>query len=111
MRATINVKVESPAEFAKSLRSLAAKVEVADLTAGNDFTIGNARVQVATPQIGTLRAWAQENGYEVGGRGVISNAIKEAYEAALKQERREKRLARAARKAEREAAEAELVTA
>lgn len=103
MRTTINIKHTSGSDFAKTLRSLAAKVEASEVVPGADLKVGNARVQVATPKIGDIRQWAVENGYQIGGRGVIANSIKEAYAAAKREANAAKRAAARERKAQREA--------
>lgn len=113
MRTILNVKHSSPADLAKNLRSLAAKIDTEALTSGADFSIGSTRVQVAEQQEAPIRAWARENaeslaaeGITVGGRGRFSKALTDRYEAHLKAQRKAKR---DAAKAKREARQAEAV--
>lgn len=115
MRTTLSVKHATPAELAKNLRSLAAKLDADALTPGADIVIGNTRVQVAT-QESDIRAWARANEAAlikqgippVRGRGRYSKALQDAYAKHLKEvkraENKAKREAAAERKAAREAA-------
>lgn len=103
-RITLSTTSTAPAEFARELRSLAAKIDLDSLAPGADIKIGNTRVQVATPQVSDIRQFAIDNGYQVGGRGRYSKELLEAFAAHQKAERKAKREAAAARKAEREAA-------
>jgi len=82
------------------LRSFAAKVDIDALAPGSDITLGDVRVQVATPQESPIRAFARANGFEVGSRGRYSKALQEAYAAHVKAEKAAKT---AERKAAREA--------
>ena len=102
-RSVINIKHSNPADLAKQLRSLAAKIDADAVKPGADFRIGSARVQVAESQESDIRAFARSQGIEVGSRGRYSQKLIEAYQAHLKDERTAKRLAAKARKAEREA--------
>ena len=111
MRTTVNIKHTSNADLAKHLRSLAAKLDADAITPGADLTIGNVRVQVATPQESDIRAWARANadklaakGITVGGRGRYSKALQDEYAAHLARSQRAKQAA-ADRKAAKEAAE------
>lgn len=115
MRTTLNIKHTSNADLAKHLRSLAAKLDADAITPGADITVGNVRVQVATPQESDIRAWARANeaklaakGITVGGRGRYSKALQDEYAAHLARVERAKASA-AKRKAAK--AEAELVNA
>ena len=78
-RITINTKVSSPSDLAKSLRSLAAKIDADALTPGADVTIGNTRVQVAETQESPIRAFARAKGIEVGSRGRYSKELLDAF--------------------------------
>jgi hypothetical protein len=101
MRSTLNIQHSSAADLARALRSAAAKIELGDIVPGADITVGNVRVQVATPQESPIRAFARANGFEVGSRGRYSKALQEAYAAHEKAERKAKRDAAAARRAEK----------
>lgn len=104
MRSTLNIKHGSAADLAKSLRSLAAKIDADALVPGADIVIGNVRVQVAVPQVSDIRAFARENGYPVGTRGRYSKSLIEAFEAHKREVAAEQKAARAAaRAAKREA--------
>lgn len=115
MRTTLSVKHATPADLAKNLRSLAAKLDADALKPGADLVVGNTRVQVAT-QESDIRAWARANEAAlieqgippVAGRGRYSKALQDAYDKAMKEQKRAankaKREAAAARRAEREAA-------
>lgn len=105
-RSVINIKHSNPADLAKQLRSVAAKLDAGDVIPGADFRIGNARIQVAETQESEIRAYARANGIAVGTRGRFSKDLLDAYAAHLKNERTAKRLAAKARKADREAAKA-----
>lgn len=102
-RITLNTKVTSPADLAKHLRSVAAKLDVSDLTPGADITVGNTRIQVAETQESDIRAFARENGIPVGSRGRYSKELQERFAAHQKAERKRKREEAAARRAERQA--------
>lgn len=108
MRSTLNIQHETPAELAKHLRSVAAKLDSGEIAYGADLTIGNTRIQVAERQESDIRRWARENGFEVGARGRYSKPLQEAYAAHLKAERK---AVRDAAKARREARQAEAVSA
>lgn len=105
-RITINTKVGTPAELAKHLRSVAAKLDASELVPGADLKIGSSRIQVAEAQESPIRRFARENGIPVGTRGRFSQELQDRYAAHLKAQRAEKREAAKARKAEREAVSA-----
>lgn len=105
--ATVSTSADS---LAKTLRSIAARVDASALVPGADIEVNGVRIQVADKQVSDIRAWALANGYEVGTRGRYSKTLTDAYAAHLKAERKRIREERAARRAEREAA-AETVTA
>lgn len=105
-RITLNTKVSTPAELAKHLRSVAAKLDASELTPGADLTIGNTRIQVAESQESPIRAFAREKGIPVGARGRFSKELQEAFATHEKAERAAKRNASKARKAARELADA-----
>ena len=105
-RITLNTKVSSPAELAKHLRSVAAKLDAEALTPGADLTIGNTRIQVAEAQESPIRAFARAQGIPVGARGRYSKELQEKFAEHQRAERKAKRDAAAARKAERELANA-----
>ena len=102
-RITLSTTQTAPEQFARELRSLAAKVDAGALTPGADLKIGNTRVQVAVPQEDPIRKFAREQGIPVGTRGRFSKALIEAFEAHQKEERRKAREARAAKRAAKEA--------
>lgn len=77
-RITINSKVSTPADLDALIASL-RKIDASDLTPGADVKIDNARVIVADVQVSDLRAFALKFGFPVGTRGVISQAIKDAF--------------------------------
>ena len=99
-RITFSITNTPAEDIQRTLRSFAAKVDIEALKPGADVTLGNVRVQVSTPQVNDLRAWARENGYEVGTRGVIADHIKEAFEQAKRDARKAKREAAKARREE-----------
>ena len=99
-RITTSITATTPEEFKREVRSLAAKLDIADLTPGADITIGNTRIQVAVPQESDIRAFARANGIAVGTRGRYSKELIAAFSAHQKAERKAAREARAARKAE-----------
>ena len=103
-RIVFSIVNTAPEELARTLRSLAAKVQVEDITPGADFVQGNVRVQVDTPQVSEKRAWLIAQKFEVGGRGRYTAEQDAAWEAHQKAERKRIREERAARRAEREAA-------
>ncbi len=111
MRTTLNIKHSNPADLAKHLRSLAAKIDADTIVPGADLQVGTARVQVAQVQESDIRAFARANGLPVGSRGRISQEVQDAFKAHQRAERKAKREERAARKAEREAAAQETVNA
>lgn len=105
-RITLNVQATDSVSLAKALRSAAAKLTAEDITPGADVKVGGVRIQVATPQVQDIRAFARENGIPVGTRGRYSKELIAAFEAHKRAERKAAREARAARKAEREAVNA-----
>lgn len=105
MRSTINIKFNSAEDYARTLRSLAAKIDSGDMVPGADFTRGNARVQVHTPQESDIRAFARANGFPVGSRGRYSKALTEAFKAHQEVEQA-KSAAKAAKAEARKAARA-----
>jgi hypothetical protein len=97
----------TPADKIPSVvRSFAAKVDIDSLQPGADITVGNVRVQVATPKVADIRQFARDNDIPVGTRGRFSKDLQERYAAFLKDEKAKARAERAARKAEREAVSA-----
>ena len=103
-RIVFSIVNTAPEELARTLRSLAAKVQVSDITPGADFVQGNVRVQVDTPQVSDKRAWLIGQGFTVGGRGRYTAEQEAAWDAYQKAERKRVRDERAARRPEREAA-------
>ena len=79
-RITINAKINSPADLQALIDNLAA-ASVDDFTPGAEVKLGNARAVVAEKQVSELRAFALKFGFPVGTRGVISQAVKDAYAA------------------------------
>ncbi|UVG35078.1 Lsr2-like DNA bridging protein [Microbacterium phage Cece] len=113
MRTTLNVKHTSPADLAKQLRSLAAKIDADALTPGADLKIGSTRVQVAEKRESDIRAFARAQGIPVGSRGRYSAELIEAWEKhqRLTEARREAGKKGAAARAAKRAAQAEAVSA
>lgn len=105
-RSTLNIKHNSPADLARQLRSVAAKLDTGDIVPGADLVIGNTRIQVAVPQESDIRRFARENNIPVGTRGRYSKELQERFAAHQKAERAAKREAAKTRKAEREAVNA-----
>lgn len=102
-RSTLNIKHNSPADLARQLRSVAAKLDTGDIIPGADLTIGNTRIQVAEVQESPIRAFAREQGIPVGARGRFSQELQDAFAAHQRELRKQ---IRAERKAQRELANA-----
>ena len=77
-------EVDLSSENAQGLRdALAPWVAVARKTGGRRKRVsGTAAKSPAGSSTSDIRAWAQENGYEVSSRGRVSAEVREAYEKA-----------------------------
>lgn len=82
-------EVDLSAENAQGLRdAVAAYVGVARRTGGrrkrtsSATTPARAAEESSGASTGDIRAWAQENGYEVSSRGRVSSEIRNAYDSA-----------------------------
>ena len=79
-------EIDLNAEHAEQLReALSPFRAVARRVSGGRKTGGRKKQAAASqrdPEIAKIRAWAQENGYDLGDRGRIPHEIRDAYRAA-----------------------------
>ena len=80
IRIVTNFKADNATDVARTLRSLAAKLDAGALVPGADFKVGEARVQVAEKTESPERAFARKFGFPVGARGRFSPEVLHAFE-------------------------------
>lgn len=81
----------SEASVEKFDEILAPLVEAGRAVAGNTRRSrrrsGSGKASARNPEVAKIRAWAKENGYDVADRGRIHQEVRQAYEAAQKDEK------------------------
>lgn len=79
----VTYEIDLSAANARSLRdALAGYIAAGRRVGGTRRVGGSVAARTDKDQLDAMRRWARENGYEVSSRGRISNAIKDAYNAA-----------------------------